>query len=72
KPVQKLHHGEERFLKDLQFGSIDWSTLRPPASCLETEEDSLSTTSTVEYDYTQDQYPNEDEDRKGADAKYPT
>ncbi|RZC53939.1 hypothetical protein C5167_012784 [Papaver somniferum] len=72
KPVQKLDDGEERFLKDLQFGSIDWSKLRPPASCHETEEDSLSITSIVEYDYTEDQYPNEDEEDKVADAKYPT
>ncbi|KAI3909728.1 hypothetical protein MKW98_014145 [Papaver atlanticum] len=72
KPVQKLHHGEERFLKDLQFGSIDWSKLRPPASSHEIEEDSLSTTSTVEYDYTEDKYPNEDEDYKGEDGEYLT
>ncbi|KAI3860924.1 hypothetical protein MKX03_024810 [Papaver bracteatum] len=59
KPVQKSHDGEEMFVKDLQFGSIDWSTLRPH----ETEEDSLSTTSTIDYDYeyTDEEYPSEDE-----------
>ncbi|KAI3909792.1 hypothetical protein MKW98_014209 [Papaver atlanticum] len=64
KPVQKSHDGEERFLKDMQFGSIDWSKLRPPASCHETEEDSLSTTSTIDYDYyyTDEEYPSTTDD----------
>ncbi|KAI3904189.1 hypothetical protein MKW92_040456, partial [Papaver armeniacum] len=64
KPVQISHDGEERFLKDMQFGSIDWSTLRPPSSLHETEEDSLSTTSTIDYDYyyTDEEYPTETED----------
>ncbi|KAI3896776.1 hypothetical protein MKW98_009629 [Papaver atlanticum] len=63
-PIQKSHDGEEKFLKDIQFGSIDWSTLRLPASCHETEEDSLSTTSTIDYDfeYTDEECPKEDED----------
>ncbi|KAI3853182.1 hypothetical protein MKX03_037411 [Papaver bracteatum] len=48
----------------MQFGSIDWSTLRPPASCHETEEDSLSTTSTIDYDYyyTDEEYPSTTDD----------
>ncbi|KAI3860923.1 hypothetical protein MKX03_024809, partial [Papaver bracteatum] len=63
KPVQKSHDGEERFVKDLQFGSIDWSTLRLPASCHETEDDSLSTTSTIDYDYdyTEEEFSSESE-----------
>ncbi|KAI3868764.1 hypothetical protein MKW98_008849 [Papaver atlanticum] len=57
KPVQK--DGEEMFVKDLQFRSIDWSTLRPH----ETEEDSLSTTSTIDYyRYTEEEYPSDEYD----------
>ncbi|KAI3853183.1 hypothetical protein MKX03_037412 [Papaver bracteatum] len=95
KLVQKLHDGEERFLMDLQFGSIDRSMLRLPASSQdagvatgvtvnvgkvlavankeeypeqETEEDSLSTTSTIDYDreYTDEEYPSITDDEDGS------
>ncbi|KAI3841057.1 hypothetical protein MKW92_051932, partial [Papaver armeniacum] len=93
KPVQKLHDGEERFVKDLQFGSIDWSMFHLPASShdtttgvtvnvdkvlpvanieesheQETEDDSLSETSTIDYDfeYTDEKYSSTSDDEDGS------